>query len=160
MIEVKNIRGLKEIKDYISALPRNLRGRATRDAAIYLIGNYRRGLQYYPPRIQHNEANQYKWQSEKQRRAYFASNGFGKGIPYNRSYDLRAGWKWIDKGVKTEVVNTVPYSQYVMGDENQQRGHAADKWRKVADIIKTNINGMIAEVNKAVRRYINETQPK
>jgi len=37
-----------------------------------------------------------EWTSEKQRRAYFATNGFGKGIPYKRKTGKRSlmgGWK-------------------------------------------------------------------
>lgn len=33
------------------------------------------------------------WDSQKQRRAYFATNGFGKGIPYQRSHRYQLGWK-------------------------------------------------------------------
>ena len=34
-----------------------------------------------------------QWDSEKQRRAYFASNGFGKGIPYQRTGRTRLSWQ-------------------------------------------------------------------
>lgn len=37
-----------------------------------------------------------QWDSEKQRRAYFASNGFGKGIPYNRTGAYSRSWT-VDK---------------------------------------------------------------
>jgi hypothetical protein len=33
-----------------------------------------------------------QWDSEKQRRAYFASNGFGQGIPYVRKGNYIRGW--------------------------------------------------------------------
>ena len=33
-----------------------------------------------------------KWDSDKQRRAYFASNGFGHGIPYQRQGHYERGW--------------------------------------------------------------------
>lgn len=32
------------------------------------------------------------WDSQKQRRAFFATKGFGKGIPYRRSNRYRLGW--------------------------------------------------------------------
>ncbi len=32
------------------------------------------------------------WDSEKQRKAYFASDGFGAGIPYQRSGNTRGSW--------------------------------------------------------------------
>lgn len=34
-----------------------------------------------------------QWDSEKQRRAFFATNGFGKGIPYKRTGAYELGWK-------------------------------------------------------------------
>lgn len=34
-----------------------------------------------------------RWDSERQRRAYFASNGFGRGIPYRRTHRYRFGWR-------------------------------------------------------------------
>jgi hypothetical protein len=32
------------------------------------------------------------WDSERQRRAFFATNGFGRGIPYKRTDRYRYGW--------------------------------------------------------------------
>lgn len=32
-----------------------------------------------------------QWDSERQRRAFFATNGFGKGIPYRRTHAMRLG---------------------------------------------------------------------
>lgn len=34
-----------------------------------------------------------QWDSERQKRAYFASNGFGAGIPYKRTHAMRLGIK-------------------------------------------------------------------
>jgi hypothetical protein len=34
-----------------------------------------------------------QWDSERQRRAFFATNGFGRGIPYRRIDRYRLGWK-------------------------------------------------------------------
>jgi hypothetical protein len=33
-----------------------------------------------------------RWTSQKQRRAYFATNGFGRGIPYHRTGALLKAW--------------------------------------------------------------------
>lgn len=130
MIEIKNIRGLKEIKDYISALPRKVRGLATRDAAIYLIGNAHRGLQHYPA-----QAPQ---------------------VTYQRTYNYRFGWQWTDDGVKSKIYNTVEYAPFV----RTRWAGMPWNWRTIADIISTNTKGMIQEINKAVQRYINTTEPK
>lgn len=71
------------------------------------------------------------WQTERQRRAYFASGGFGAGIPYRRSGRLSAGWKSqtlsLDKGARLIVYNDVGYSTFVQGDR-VQRQHLATGW--------------------------------
>ena len=157
MITIK-VRNLDKVKAFISDLPRGVRGEATKEGAIYLIGNDRRGLQHYPPRVNHGEGNPYQWQSDKQRRAYFASNGFGGGIPYNRKYDLRFGWKYIINGVQTKVVNALNYAGFVMGAD-QQRGHMADKWRKIEQVIRDNTVGMLHAMGQAVDRWIKSRQP-
>ena len=152
------VRNLDQLKDFITTLPRRIRGEATEVAAEYLIGNDRRGLKHYPARVKHGADNPYQWQSEKQRRAYFASNGFGGGIPYSRTNALKDGWTTKNDGAKTAVTNDVPYAGFVMGDE-QQKGHRADKWRLVPEIIKTNTAGMIQAVRQFVDRWIKENQP-
>lgn len=35
------------------------------------------------------------WQSEKQRRAFFATNGFNSGIPYQRTGGLAQAWEFV-----------------------------------------------------------------
>lgn len=40
-----------------------------------------------------------EWTSEKQRRAYFATDGFGNGIPYRRKGNSSKGWRVF--GVRT-----------------------------------------------------------
>lgn len=147
------VRYLEEFKEFISSLPRNARGEATKAGGKYLIGNDRRGLKHYPKRVQHGENNPYQWQSEKQRRKYFATKGFGEGIPYTRKNRLADGWTQIEDGVNSKVVNSVPYAKYVVGDD-QQRGHAADKWRKVGKVIEDNMKGMIQAMQQAVDRWI------
>ncbi len=154
-----NTRNLEAVKEFISTLPRQIRGQATEAASEYLIGNESRGLKHYPARVQHGADNPYQWQSGKQRRAYFASNGFGKGIPYQRTNSLSDGWTTINDGVKTAIVNDLPYATYVM-DEYQQRGHKADGWRLVSQIISTNIRGMYQQIDKVLREWIGRNEPK
>ncbi len=157
-LEVK-VRNLDKVKQYISTLPRNIRGQATEAAAKYLIGNDRRGLKNYPNRVQHGADNPYQWQSERQRRAYFATNGFGAGIPYSRTDTLKNGWEVVNKGVSAKIVNDVPYASFVM-DEFQQVGHKADGWRLVAQIISSNIAGMYQQIDRVLQEWINRNEPK
>jgi hypothetical protein len=73
-----------------------------------------------------------KWKSEKQRRAFFATNGFGKGIPTRRNHKLVQGWKLVvtylpDAIAQVAFTNPVSYRRYVTG-RDQQPFHAITGW--------------------------------
>ena len=80
----------------------------------------------------------FRWKSERQRRAYFATDGFGWGIPYVRTDALKASWTTHIRdqkdGAVFEVENRAPYAIYVMGDW-QQPGHLATGWNSAAEIV-------------------------
>ena len=79
-----------------------------------------------------------KWDSEKQRRAFFATNGFGRGIPTHRTDSYSKGWNIERRESGYKMVNQVKYSQYIGGTAygtNQSRIHEG-RWpvlRNVAD---------------------------
>ena len=148
-------RGLDKVNAYLKSLPRGTLRAALAAFSLYLIGNDQRGLKHYPARVEHGPGNPYQWQSEKQRRAYFATNGFGGGIPYRRTGTLKNSWevKETRGGYQNQIVNTSPYSQFVQGDD-QQRGHAADKWRQYGEIIKTNMAGAMRAAQQAANRWL------
>jgi hypothetical protein len=78
-----------------------------------------------------------RWKSDKQRKAYFASNGFGKGIPYRRSHKLAQGWRVVVvSAAKSEisVENSQGYTRFVQGDD-QQPFHSDTGWRQAGPII-------------------------
>lgn len=62
-----------------------------------------------------------RWKSERQRRAYFATNGFGHGIPSTRSHQLARDWKvtveTVDNGGSIIVANANDAAGYVYGDD-------------------------------------------
>lgn len=77
-----------------------------------------------------------QWTSEKQRRAYFATDGFGHGIPYKRTGKLLARWeiKRTAKGIT--VSNPSRIAKYVIGtlnaktfDSQIQRFHRNTGWK-------------------------------
>lgn len=149
------VRGQKPLQTLLASLPRGVTKAVIAAYAAYLIGNERRGLRYYPPRVTHGESNPYQWQSDRQRRAYFASNGFGGGIPYQRTNALQKGWESEARmdGYQTRIYNRVPYADFVQG-VIQQRGHWADKWRKWRDIISTNTAGALQAARRAADKVI------
>ena len=151
-----SVRGLDEVKKLMASLPRGVKIAAMEAIATYLIGDEKHGLAKAPPRVKHGEGNPYQWQSDKQRRAYFASDGFGGGIPYRRTGNLSDGWVFssTDSNWTTvKIENIEAYAGFVMGDE-QQRGHIADKWRHYIDVISTNLTGALREAQRRVDEWI------
>lgn len=75
------------------------------------------------------------WTSEKQRRAFFATNGFGRGIPTKRMGGIEDGWEVrtrIEQDASGEfvIINTAPYAQWVIG-KDQQRFHEITGWPNI-----------------------------
>ncbi len=78
-----------------------------------------------------------RWNSERQLRAYFATDGFGHGIPYQRTGQLEAGWDMditiTDNGGEFELFNDNPAARYVQGDDAQLM-HLDSGWPQAAEI--------------------------
>lgn len=72
------------------------------------------------------------WSSDRQRRAYFATNGFGGGIPTRRTGNLMArGVFSVEKkraNIWVHYMNFAPYSQWVIGEGTQIIGHKTRGW--------------------------------
>ena len=79
-----------------------------------------------------------RWKSQKQRRAFFASNGFGRGIPSRRKGTLLLGWKVrykrTSEGGVISLINDVPYMRYVQGDDAQPF-HLDTGWVQREDVL-------------------------
>lgn len=71
-----------------------------------------------------------KWQTAKQRRAFFATNGFGGGIPHQRTHALSQGWQGsVDSaeiGGTLRVYNDSLTAGYVYGDFDNPRQRMFD----------------------------------
>jgi hypothetical protein len=76
-----------------------------------------------------------RWKSEKQRRAFFATNGFGKGIPYQRTGKMVDAWDLqtvnLPDGLEISAVNETAYARFVIGDDAQPF-HLDTGWRQAA----------------------------
>lgn len=85
------------------------------DTALAMDDSIRKAMSQTPPKYRGKR----EWQSETQRRAYFASGGFGKGIPCVRSgrmndaYDL--GFKVEAGTITITLYNASGYSRFVVG---------------------------------------------
>lgn len=103
--------------------------------------SFRHDLEYTPPPPRYP----IQWQSERQRRAFFATNGFGGGIPYRRTGRVSKAWKFRivtdEGGIAFTVENTAPYAPYVLGHlrpggrDPQQRMHKATGWKNMSPTI-------------------------
>lgn len=116
--------------------------------------DYLRELSAYPDRVKYP----IEWQSERQRRAFFATDGFGKGIPYRRTYTLQRAWQLrfdvISDGFTLSVINQTPYTPFVVGllrpaaNEWQQRFHRNTGWDKASATIDFWTNALADEFVK------------
>lgn len=96
------------------------------------------------------------WSSEKQRRAYFASDGFGHGIPYSRTGLLGAGWDLLGYGRNQIIVNYVPYAKWVKQIETQIIGMKFRDWDVTEQDIKPRLSWISRRFNEGVRDAIKD----
>lgn len=75
----------------------------------------------------------FQFATDKSRKAFFATNGFGKGIPTRRTDTLKLGWSVgiIERGdtIIVSIFNRTPYAKYVYGPR-QVPGHFSTGWGK------------------------------
>lgn len=83
-----------------------------------------------------------RWKSEKQRKKFFVTNGFGNGIPYVRTGDLAQGWEFsqivLEDGVLVSLENPYERAQFVYGafdkPNDQQPFHVDTGWISAPDL--------------------------
>lgn len=94
------------------------------------------------------------WASEKQRRAFFATDGFGGGIPHSRTNAYVDAWK-IERIGDTgyQVVNRTKAAKYVGGNAyglGQSQIHAG-RWPLFRDVAEDELKNLPEEVAKEIR---------
>ena len=94
-----------------------------------------------------------KWDSEKQRRAFFATKGFGRGIPTTRSGAYNAGWNIAKLDNGYQLVNKTAYTKYVGGDAYGQlhSGIHAGRWPVLRDEVEAEIKTLPEEVEDEIK---------
>jgi len=68
-----------------------------------------------------------QWDSTKQRKAFFATDGFGRGIPTKRSGQAVGAWKAIRIQDGAEVSNPLSHIMFISG-KRQSRIHRG-RWK-------------------------------
>lgn len=79
-----------------------------------------------------------RWKSEKQRRAFFATDGFGRGIGAPRTHALSEGWTVDIDGsnfFSMDVYNKKDYTRFVEG-EDKQPFHIDTGWLDANPILR------------------------
>jgi len=90
-----------------------------------------------------------EWASERQRRAFFATNGFGHGIPYRRTHRYAEGWRVEAdyRGGLSEmsITNSTDYAEYI-GGRKRQPFHANTGWADAEQVTAR----IIAELDRMI----------
>jgi len=100
------------------------------------------------------------WDSEKQRRAYFATDGFGAGIPYKRTGKYEGGWEVKQTGTGTAreftISNRVPYSKYVGGNAygKQQSNIHSGRWILAQETVRKHAEAGLTKVRQDIHEAI------
>lgn len=143
----------------IGEAPRMARGRMTKAAAVYLVGNGRRGLAHYPmyKYVSRRSAYGKTFFSDRQRRYVMAQIKSGRidpGVPH-RTGMLQRGWQVVGDNTKATIVNTEEHADVVMG-KGQARLNAKVGWRVYSKVIDDNADGMLKAANDELRAYYKE----
>ena len=89
------------------------------------------------------------WVSDKQRKAFYASEGFGGGIPHRRSGRYTEAWKIIQKGnTGYTVLNDSPGAKFIGGNAYglEQSPIHAGRWPLFRDEAEAEINNLPQEI--------------
>jgi hypothetical protein len=131
---------LLTVREAAEALPTCVDRMVRRDIRPFVSQEWDKTMRQEPPRRQWPDEYPLEWQSERQRRAYFATNGFGKGIPYRRTHQFVRGWHvladYSPSGLgEIAITHDSHIEQFVTG-RRQQRFHAITGWPSSASALQ------------------------
>lgn len=123
-----------ELDVILNQFPNEFRVIMRQNFLATIAPNLLTALRYTPGRVVYL----IQWGSEKQRRAFFATNGFGKGIPYRRTGKLQSGWV-VDVSIESEGIlitadNPADYRKFVTG-RRMQPFHKNTGWKPTYPIL-------------------------
>lgn len=151
-------KSLLSVTQWIRSLFINIKPIAIEAYAKYLIGNSRHGLKHYPSYKYITRARAYgqTFVSDKQRRYVMAAIRDGRITPgqENRTGLQAESWKYAVENNRVRIYNTASGSKYTMGDMTQANMMRLIGWRKVSDVVKTNVRGAIRYAQAAVNQFL------
>ena len=91
-----------------------------------------------------------KWDSDKQRKAFFASDGFGRGIPSVRTFKYEDAWKVTPSQNGYVLENASGYAQYLSGDAYGQvhSGIHKGRYENLRDVVDDETKKLPDDVEK------------
>jgi len=133
---------------------------AAREVYDDLSGELEDDLRKYPGEVKYP----IEWTSERQRRAFFATDGFGAGIPYRRTGALGRSWSVAgtrDEGSFTITIETSsPTARFVVGGLSQvigprttykQKFHTNTGWQTASDRVDLFVDQYIAQLGMMLK---------
>lgn len=92
-----------------------------------------------------------EWDSERQRRAFFATNGFGKGIPYRRTNRYRFGWRDQMEPFGATLKNESPAGAVGGLPSGWQSRIHRGRWPYLLDVLFDELRKVPADVQHRLR---------
>lgn len=105
----------------------------------FLLGKVRRYSDTNFPRPLRSQVYGQAFQSDKQRRYFFAALRDGRiTVPYKRTRNLRNLWgQATEDGGWTQIIgNSASYAPYVVGIQSQSKYMQALGWKSTADVVE------------------------
>jgi hypothetical protein len=151
------VRGIEKVQSSLRDLPRGVVKVGLNAIGDWFVGTDNRGLRHYPSyrHVSRKRAYGMTFSSEKQRRWFFA-NGGADMIGNHRTGNTKNAWKAVKSsgGYKLSLQNNTPGAYYTMSDKGQARQPAMVGWRKVSEVVKSNLAGALRHALAAVNAYI------
>jgi hypothetical protein len=95
------------------------------------------------------------WDTRNQQKAFFASDGFGRGIPTKRNNDYIKGWQVIRAENGYDVGNPLAHAQFIGGtarSTNRQSRIHRGRW----NLFKVVKDKVLARLPKAVKESLRQ----
>lgn len=150
-----------DIKKWLQGIQRGFKSKAMNAFTEYIIGNESHGLKHEPAYkyVSRKKAYGVTFFSDKQRKWFFAALNDGRIKPgVNNRTGLQSN-SWAVKGENTTrqtIYNTAPGSRYTMGNRTQANQPRLVGWRKISDVVSSNMKGAIRYAQQKVNKWIKE----
>jgi hypothetical protein len=152
---LSDTRPFQDLQTFVSKYPEYALDEAERSIFPRATRLVKRKLGQAPGPVKHP----IEWTSEKQRRAFFATDGFGHGIPYQRSGNLERMWEVViltsRTGFTLSVRNPNPAAPFVYGIWQQQM-HKNTGWplaRPIIDGIAADLLPIVEQLPANVMKF-------